>query len=222
MTRRVLTLVAELAALAALAGTAACERPQARLAFKYELKDQSGDPVECERFADLGCVNFIRFQLSAKGGTDMLTHCVKVERRLGTLCDLPTLAQGTELFNRDPDDTIVVTMSGLRAFPADTCEFTAACPPRELFSGIAGPKRIGDLAGGTLEMTVRQCTDCGAREEFRQLAAGQTCEDACETGRPGNAVVCPPPGSGLSDVQGGCVCRVAPAQTDAGVDARHD
>ena len=194
-----------LVALVALVACAGCARSQTTITLNYELRDESGAPLSCRDLQDLGCVNFVRFQLSRQGGSDMLTHCIKVDRSLATLCDLETVALGTELFSGEPDDIIVITMQGLRAFPAETCELTAACPPRELFSGIAGPRRLGDLVGGTLVMNVTRCGACGAAEEFRARASGATCAATCAS----DALVCPPPGSGLEDVQGGCLCRTA-------------
>jgi hypothetical protein len=201
----------------ALAAAAGCDRPQARLRFTYDLRADGGGPGVCEQVTDLGCVNFVRFQLSAKGGTEILTNCVKADQRLTNLCDVEELGRGAELFNRDPDDNVVITMEGLRVFPATTCEITAACPPRELFSGIAGPLRVGDHAGGTIDLTVNRAGACGDPEEFRQPSGTQTCDEVCETFLPGNRVVCPPPGSGIDYVEGGCVCAIAPRPTDAGV-----
>ena len=190
-----------LLALALLA--AGCSRPQVRLTLGFALGDAGVG--ECLPANDLACVNYIRFQLSSE---DLFTRCVRVDQRLGTLCDLEQLANGSELFRGSPDDVVSIAIEGLRVFPATSCEQTSECRPRTIFSGGTGPVKLGDAAGGSVPLTITKYTPCGPREEFRQRAPGQSCDVVCDTDR-GNVPIC--------ELEDGCLCAVVSVVVDAGV-----
>ena len=85
--------------------------------------------------------------------------------------DLAKVAAGQELFNLPPETPLPIKIEGLRIFPAIGCSSIQECTPRKIFSGttVGGggrPGRIGDYAGGVLELPVMVNEACGLPEEF--------------------------------------------------------
>lgn len=185
------------AALALLALVAGCRSPRSSLQVVI-----AGDAGTCEPMdagADAGasnsqlhCVNFLQFRVD--DGRSFSTYCVKLEKRLETMCDLAKIADGRELFKLDPDANVSISVQGLRVFPATSCDRDAVCPAREIFAGNTGAVRIEDTVGGSIELPVAMTKDCGLPEVYYPKPSGMTCESVCRT-----KVVC--------DFQGGCLCE---------------
>jgi hypothetical protein len=188
----------------AAAAVGACRQEQAALVVRF------GD-AGCEGRGDLGCVNFIQFTVKRPG--EFETRCLRVEQKLADLCGLEALAQGQELFQLDPSDTVTVDLKALRVFPATGCDFVPDCDPRVLVSGTTGEVQVGRAAGGAVDLPVKVREACGLPEEFFPLTAGRTCLEVCGTWGGRSLVSC-------DGVMGGCLCQV-PSRPDAGVpDAR--
>jgi hypothetical protein len=184
--------------LLALLPLAACQRPQVALELVFDVVPDGGTDAGCAAFADLACVNFIKFQLDSP---TMPTQCLKVQKRLTTLCDVRDLATGAELFRPGQDDTVTVKIWGLRVFPATSCEINPECEPKVLFSGQSDAVRAGGVNGGTLPLHITSVAGCGPREEYLPRIGGKECAEVCTNGAP----VCV-----LAE---GCVCTV---DADAG------
>jgi hypothetical protein len=166
----------------------ACRSPQAELAVVFPA-----DAGACDQQTDLSCVNYLRFTVN--DGSEFSTQCIRVSQALNSLCDLARLADGRELFQLSPGKTVQIALEGLRVFPATSCESPPACPSRTLFKGVSDSVRIGDLAGGRLEVPVTSVGPCGPKERFFFKPADLGCASVCDEG----VVVC-------SDIEGGCLC----------------
>jgi hypothetical protein len=186
--------------LAAL-GAAACARPKVQITPEFDLRTDAGTPLECSAFADLGCVNFIKFQIAEQGDLTPPLQCITVDKRLNTLCDLDQLAKGTEIFRYDRDARVQLKLWGLRVFPATSCEIVPDCPPKTLFAGKTEFVTVGELQDGKLPLTITDAKACGRREVYHPRG-NRDCYSVCEYSEP----VC--------ELQEGCVCLV---QDDAGV-----
>ena len=170
-----------------------CERSEVKLDVEFPVAKDAGADAGCAAFADLGCVNYVKFQLSNLAGTHMATECLKVEKRLTTLCDLKSLARGTALFREDRGETVQVKMWGLRVFPATSCEVNPECDARILFSGSSDWVKLGEVAGGSLPLRVTSAQACGPKEVYRPKG-DRDCFAVCDYTEP----VC--------DMSDGCVC----------------
>ncbi len=189
------------AALALLAFAAAgCHSPQADLnimlagdggtcASPDAGVDDAGAPL-----SDLHCVNFLQFRVD--DGTSFSTYCIKLEKRLETLCDLANVADGRELFKLDPSAGVTISVQGLRVFPATSCDIDAVCPAREIFSGDTGAVRVKDLAGKPVDLPVAMTEPCGAPEVYFPKSSDESCDSICGTAA---KAVC--------DLSSGCLCR---------------
>jgi hypothetical protein len=190
--------------LCALVGGAACQRPKVTLDPVFELRSDGGMSQGCEQFADLACVNFIKFQIAEENSATPATQCMKVDKRLTTLCDLDEVGNGTEVFRQERGDKVQIKMWGLRVFPATSCEINPECAPKVLFYGATDWMPAGDAPGGLLPLRITGATDCGLKEEYRPRG-DRDCYSVCDYTEP----VC--------DMADGCVCAL---QDDAGVPAR--
>ena len=128
----------------------------------------------CEQQTSIKCVNYLQFTV---GTGEFSSGCTKVEVVLDDLCDLAKVAAGQELFKLPPETPLPITIEGLRIFPAIGCSSIQECTPRKIFSGttVGGggrPGRIGDYAGGVLELPVKVNEACGLPEEFFPLPEG--------------------------------------------------
>jgi hypothetical protein len=194
MTHRLLLLGALLAGLG-------CQRGPVALDPVYEVRADGGAALQCEQFADLACVNFIKFQIAEEGSPTPATQCLKVEKRLTDLCSLDQLATGTEVFRQDRGANVQIKMWGLRVFPATSCEINPECEPKVLFYGATDWLPAGDTVDGVLPLRVTGATSCGAKEEYRPRG-NRDCYSVCNYTEP----VC--------TMTAGCVCAIA---EDAGV-----
>ncbi|MGC4122652.1 MAG: hypothetical protein QM765_50395 [Myxococcales bacterium] len=154
--------------------------------------DVGGDAGTCAKYTDLRCVNYLRFSVRKNG--EFTTQCVKVSEVLESLCDLPRLADGRVLFTVDPGDEVQFELTGMRAFPATSCE-SSECQPRVIFSGHTQTFRAGDSAGQPISMGISVEHECGGKEQFFPFTGiGKTCDEVC-----GGTPVC-----SFSD---GCLCK---------------
>lgn len=179
--------------LFALLGAAACARPQLQLTPVFEVTTDAGVPLECAAFADLACVNFIKFQIEEEGNLTPPTDCITVDQRLTNLCDVAQLARGTEIFRYDLDARVKVKMWGLRVFPATSCEIVPECPPRSLFDGATEEFDLDRSGDVPLRITFAQ--GCGAKEVYRPRG-GRDCFTVCDFTEP------------RCELRDGCVCLV--------------
>ena len=195
MRRPLLTLL-----LCAAAALGACARPKVQLTVDFQLTTDGGAPLECSTYADLACVNFIKFQIEEDGNLTPPLDCITVDKRLATLCDVTQLEHGSQIFRYDRDARVRIRMWGLRVFPATSCEINPECQPRILFTGVTDWAKAGDVPGGKLPLTITEAHDCG-RKEYYEPRGTRTCDSVCQYSPP----VC--------DMHEGCVCLV---QDDAG------
>jgi hypothetical protein len=179
------------AIVGALALLCGCKSPQAQITVSFPSAGDGG----CAAQTRVGCVNYLRFTVHDQTGFN--THCVTVPQgqALTSLCDVADLAQGQELFKLSPDTLLSVKLEGMRVFPATSCEPQESCDPRYIFSGTSQSVRLGDIAGGTLEIPLEMVLPCQS-EDFFFLAPG-TRGGTCLTG---NACT-----GDLSCVSGVCV-----------------
>lgn len=195
------------AALALLALAAGCRSPQADLRIVL-----AGDGGTCDLpdagEADAGvasdagasnsqlhCVNFLQFTVD--DGSSFSTYCIRLEKRLETLCDLASVADGRELFKLDPNASVTISIQGLRVFPATSCDRDAVCPAREIFAGGTDQVRVQEAAGKSIDLPVAMSSPCGPKETYYPKLSGRTCESICKTAA---KVVC--------DLPGGCLCKI--------------
>lgn len=156
--------------------------------------DVGGDAGTCAQFTDLKCVNYLKFSVNVD--RQFTSECIKLEQNLTSLCDLPALANGQALFTFQPDQEVVLDVVGMRVFPPESCEESAQCPARRIFSGRTEKFRVGELAGKSIPLHVEVEHDCGAPESSFPFFGGmRTCDEVCGTG----LVVC-----SFSD---GCLCK---------------
>ena len=146
-------------ALALLVLAYGCKQRETQLKLQFP---GSGDGGTGDQQTSIKCVNYLQFTV----GTGEFSSCTKVEVVFDDLCDLAKVAEGQELFNLPPDTPLPITIEGLRIFPAIGCGSIQACTPRKIFSGttVGGdgrPGRIGDYAGGVLELPVKMNEACG-------------------------------------------------------------
>jgi hypothetical protein len=187
-------------ALALLALACGCKQSETQLKLQFP----GGDGGTCEQQTSIKCVNYLQFTV----GAGEFSSCTKVEVVLDDLCDLAKVAAGQELFNLPPETPLPITIEGLRIFPAIGCSSIQECTPRKIFSGttVGGggrPGRIGDHAGGVLELPVKVNEACGLPEEFFPLPEGRTCTEVCGL----SPVVC-------DHVAGGCLCKGSAGAAD--------
>jgi hypothetical protein len=194
--RRLPRLVLLLAAL----GAAACARPKVQMTTAFDLRTDGGAPLACSDYTDLGCVNFIKFQIKEEGDLTPSTECIQVDKRLDTLCDVTQLQHGTEIFRYDKDARVQIKMWGLRVFPATSCEIIPECPAKGVFEGETDYVRASDLHG-QLPILITKAEDCGRKEVYRPRGT-RDCYSVCDYSEP----VCA--------LQEGCVCLI---QDDGGV-----
>jgi hypothetical protein len=187
--------------LVAALGAAACARPKVQITPEFDLRTDAGTSLECAAFADLGCVNFIKFQIAEEGDLTPSTQCITVDKRLNTLCDVTQLEHGSEIFRYDRDARVQIKMWGVRIFPATSCEIIPECPYKSLFYGATEYLKAGEVQGGQLPLRITDAKACGQREVYRPRGS-RDCYSVCEYSEP----VC--------ELQDGCVCLV---QDDAGV-----
>jgi hypothetical protein len=179
-----------LAGLFIVVSQPACKEREAQLRVTFP---EAPDGGTCDAQTSLRCVNYLQF--TAGAGGDFVSHCMKVDVTLDTLCDLTKLADGTELFKLPPETPLPITLQGLRVYPATSCS-SATCAPRLIFAGTtAETGRIGDWAGAVLDIPVTVAQPCGPPEVFYFLPPGGTCAQVCE-----GEIVC-------DGVQGGCLCE---------------
>jgi hypothetical protein len=188
--------------LLALLGAAACQRPRIAITPVFEVVTDAG-AQECTAFNDLGCVNFIKFQIAEEGDLTPPTQCITVDKRLNTLCDVTQLEHGTEIFRYDRDARVQIKLWGLRIFPATSCEIVPECPPKSLFYGATDWITAGEVQGGQLPLHVTEAYDCGQKEVYRPRG-GRDCYSVCDY----SDAVC--------SMHDGCVCLL---QDDAGMPA---
>jgi hypothetical protein len=178
-----------------------CKQPETQLRLQFPSDPDAGaDAGGCQQQTSLRCVNYLQF---TAGSGNFSSTCSKVGVVLEDLCDVAKLAVGQEVFKLSPDTPLPITLEGLRVFPATSCNANE-CPARRIFSGTtSGTGKIGDYAGGVLDIPVTVNEPCGLPEEFFFLPAGSTCADLCGAGN----VVC-------DQVQGGCLCKGLPSAAD--------
>jgi hypothetical protein len=183
-------------ALALVGSAGGCKQRETQLKLKFPTDGGACDPQQSVK-----CVNYLQFT----AGEGEFSSCTKVEVVLDDLCDLGKVAQEQEVFNLPPDTLLPITLDGLRIFPAVGCSPTQECQPRKIFSGttVGGGGRIGDYAGGVLELPVTMNEACGLAEEFYPLPDGRTCSEVCGM----SPVVC-------DHVAGGCLCKGSPRAID--------
>jgi hypothetical protein len=189
---------AALALCAALALPAACNDRQTHLKLTFPATDSG----TCQDQTNIACVNYLEFT-AGDDVSGFSSQCTRVGVSLGSLCDVAKLAEGQELFKLAPGTKLPIRISGIRVFPATSCN-AGECPAKQIFSGATDATgTIGDHVGDTLEIPVTLVQPCGAPESFFFLPPGSTCEDLCGTGN----VVC-------DQVQGGCLCKGLPSAAD--------
>ncbi|HEY3451836.1 MAG TPA: hypothetical protein VGK67_36095 [Myxococcales bacterium] len=156
--------------------------------------DVGGDAGTCAQYVDLSCVNYLRFAVSADH--EFSTQCVKVTEVLESLCDVPKLADGRALFTMDPDQEVEIEVTGMRVYPATSCESGSECPSRTIFSGHTQKFRLGDFAGQPIPLGLTLERECGPVEQFFPFPNKKvtSCFEVC-----GAEPVCT-----FSD---GCLCR---------------
>jgi len=186
-------------AVALLALACGCQQRETQLKLQFP----GGDAGTCEQQTSVKCVNYLQFTV----GTGEFSSCTKVEVVLDDLCDLARVAEGQELFNLPPETPLPIKIEGLRIFPAIGCSSIQECTPRKIFSGTTvgggGRGRIGDYAGGVLELPVTMNEACGLPEEFFPLPEGRTCTEVCGL----SPVIC-------DHVAGGCLCKGSAGAAD--------
>ncbi len=186
----------------ALVAAAGCARPTVHMTTSFDLTTDGGAPRECTEFADLACVNFIKFQIEEEGTLTPPTECITVDKRLTNLCDVSELAHGTEIFRYDRDARVRIKMWGLRVFPATSCEIIPDCPPKSLFDGTSDAITAGE-AHGEVPLHITFAKGCGAKEEYRPRG-GRDCYRVCDYTEP----VC--------ELRDGCVCLLPDSRADGG------
>ena len=174
--------------LGLLLAASACSQSQPSILFNLDAGaiQMYGDAGmgSCAQVTDLGCVNHVRYEFTTTTG-ELMSLCRPVGRKLASLCDLASLGGDVEV----PADTRDITVSGVRVFPADSCEDTPQCKTRTIFSAH------GDDTGLPVLLDVYLAHDepCGPPEQYFPLPDGQSCGDVCAAG-----VVC--------SLDTGCLC----------------
>lgn len=180
-----------------VASLCACAPSRAELSVTFPAADGG----LCEAQTDLRCVNFLRFTVHDSDG--FTSRCIKVDQKLANLCEVSKLAEGQELFKLKPDSQMSIKIEGLRAFPAISCDSQNGCGPRIIFSGQSRSVRIGDVAGGSLEIPVEMDKGCGPPESFFFISQG-TCPQLCGSQELVACDFSTPVDGGVS---GGCLCK---------------
>lgn len=195
---------ASLALIVSLALAAACSDRQTRIRLTFPTVDGG----TCMDQTNISCVNYLEFT----AGDDVhgfSSDCARVPISLETLCDVGKLAEGQELFKLSPDTRLPIRLSGIRVYPAVSCN-AGECPAKQIFAGQTDATgTVGDHVGQTLDIPVTLTVPCGVPEQFFFLPPGTTCAELCGGT---DQVVC-------DHVQGGCLClQPTMAPTQGGID----
>jgi hypothetical protein len=139
----------------------------------------------CASATNLRCVNYLNFQLTGTGEDDFVIHCVKAPTGLDSMCRLREAGDGTtEVFRRDPDDRVDIEVTGLRVFPAISCQENPDCKHKKIFYGKVRGVRVGDIADRGVELPVTPacpgCEPCVLETYWTQLSDDDACTRTCD------------------------------------------
>src|SRR5262245_7253890 len=91
--RTVMTRLAALTLLAAVAPLAACSERETHLKITFDVPDAGA----CDLQTNIKCVNYLEFT-AGDDVSGFSSSCTRVDVSLDTLCDVAKLAEGQELF----------------------------------------------------------------------------------------------------------------------------